>query len=124
MIRRFVTTNPKQWDVHLPLLTVAYQSTIHAPTGFTPNLLMLGGEVNLPVVLLIPRPKECEDLVDYSKFSQELQENMEDCYELACKYLQRSVEWQKRDTDLQILQNNYHVGDLVYTTNLIKKKLE
>ena len=51
MIRSYVQDHPKEWDVHLPLLTAAYIGTVHPATKFTPNYLMLGREVIRPVDL-------------------------------------------------------------------------
>ena len=56
MIRSFIADNQLDWDVHVPLLTSAYRSTVHPATGFTPNYLMFGREVNIPVDVLFPRP--------------------------------------------------------------------
>lgn len=41
MIRCYVHHRQQNWDEHLPLLTVAYRSTVHSATGFTTNQLML-----------------------------------------------------------------------------------
>ena len=36
----------------MPKLTAAYRSCVHDKTGYYPNLLMFGREVNLPVELV------------------------------------------------------------------------
>ena len=51
MIRCYVRRGQQDRDVHLPLLTAAYRSTSHGSTGFTPNKMMLGREVYMPVDL-------------------------------------------------------------------------
>jgi len=43
----------KHWDRHLPLLTLAYRSTAHEVTGFTPNFIMTGREVSLPLDVMM-----------------------------------------------------------------------
>ena len=62
MIRSFIASNIYDLDVHIPLLTAVYRSTRHPATGFTPNKLMLGREVNLPIDILYPRPSSQEPL--------------------------------------------------------------
>ena len=57
MIRNFVSANKQVWDEHMGLLLAAYRSTPHFATGFTPNMMMLNKEVNLPVDLLYLLPK-------------------------------------------------------------------
>ena len=67
MLRSFVDHNKLDWDIHVPLLTAAYRSTVHPATGFTPNKLMLGREVNLPIDILYPRPapQELSEVHEY-----------------------------------------------------------
>ena len=43
----------KTWDDNLPLLTLAYNCTLHEVTGFSPNYMTFGREVNLPLDLMI-----------------------------------------------------------------------
>ena len=70
MIRSFIASNIYDWDVHIPLLTAAYRSTRHPATGFTPNKLMLGREVNLPIDILYPRPSSLEPLESHEYVAQ------------------------------------------------------
>ena len=53
MLRAFVNDRRSDWDEHLPYLCMAYRSTEHASTGFTPNMLMLGRESSLPFDLML-----------------------------------------------------------------------
>ncbi|VDI34917.1 Hypothetical predicted protein [Mytilus galloprovincialis] len=48
MIKSYVDENKRKWDFYIPILMSAYGSTVHPSTGFGPNKLMLGREVNLP----------------------------------------------------------------------------
>ena len=60
MIRNFVSVKKQDWDEHIGLLLAAYWSTPHSATCFTPNMMMLGREINLPVDILYPLPKSDE----------------------------------------------------------------
>jgi hypothetical protein len=51
MVHCFIEGNIRSWDENLPLLTMALHATVHRQTGITPNRLMLGEEVFLPVDL-------------------------------------------------------------------------
>ena len=42
MLRRFVSPDQQDWDIHLPLLMFAYRSSPHAATSYTPQQLMFG----------------------------------------------------------------------------------
>ena len=123
MVRSFVDSNKQDWDVHIPLLTAAYRSTVHPSTGFTPNKLMLGREVNLPVDIIFPRklPPPHEELHEYVA---EMRDRMEECFELARECLSMTAERQKRDYDTRACENMYGLGQLVYKRSPVRKKLE
>ena len=60
IISSFVSEHQKDWDEHLPILMMAYRSSVHTATGVTPCKLMFGREINLPVDLAIGKPSgEC-----------------------------------------------------------------
>ena len=43
----------REWDENQPLLTLAYRSTVHEVLGFTPNFVMAGREVFLPLNIMM-----------------------------------------------------------------------
>ena len=55
-VRCFVSKQQNNWDEHLPQLAGAIRSSVNRSTGFTPNMLMLGREVNQPADLLYRTP--------------------------------------------------------------------
>lgn len=44
----------KDWDLLVPLVCLYYRATVHASTGVSPALLMLGRELRLPVDIIFP----------------------------------------------------------------------
>lgn len=48
----YIDSQPKTWDKYLGSLTGAFRSAINRHTGYTPNTLMLGREVNVPATLM------------------------------------------------------------------------
>ena len=123
MLRCFAVNNPTEWDVYLPALTAAYRSTIHPATGYTPNMLMFGREVNLPIELLFPLPAPAE-IPDVHAYVANLKLRLEECYTRAREHLKSTSQRQKRDYDTRVLTHTYVPGDYVYRRNPIKKKLE
>ena len=55
-VRCFTNRSPTQWDEYLPQLASAIRSSVNRSTGFTPNMLMLGREINGPLALIFPGP--------------------------------------------------------------------
>ena len=53
----FVDNQVKTWDKHLGLLAGAMHSAVNRHTGYTPNKLMLGREVNNPATLRFKPPR-------------------------------------------------------------------
>ena len=122
MIKGFVGDNQDNWDEHVSLLTAAYRSTAHPATGFTPNMLMLGREVNLPCDIVFPKP--IQSSVELHEYVQQLRDSMEECFDLARKNLKFAAERQKRNYDRRAIENKYAPGQLVYKRNPLNKKLE
>ena len=122
MIRSFTEDHPNEWDKHLPLLTAAYRCTVHPATGFTPNFLMFGREVNIPADLLFPPP--ADDGLTTPEYVEEMREHLTDCYNRARQHLKSAAKSQKRNYDTRIVEHTFRVGDAVYKRNPRFKKLE
>ena len=44
-----IKEDQKDWDLQLPACMMAYRGAVHESTGVTPNLLMLGRELEVPL---------------------------------------------------------------------------
>ena len=71
MLRQYVNEKQTDWDTHLPLCELAYNSTVQKSTKFTPNMLMFGREFRLPLELILPKPEE-NDSINMTSFVQDL----------------------------------------------------
>jgi hypothetical protein len=71
-VRCFVNKSQDNWDEHLSQLAGDIRSPMNRSTGFTPNKLMLGREVNLPADLVFRPPDAVhgEDHEDYVNILQ------------------------------------------------------
>ena len=99
MIAVCMSKNQENWDEHLPLLTAAYQSSEQKSTGYSPNMLMLGQEVTIPVQLMLgglPDQDLCKDCYEYLK---PVQEQLEQIYQITRKHTCTIQEQRKQDYD-------------------------
>ena len=48
MLVKYVAEWQRDWDVHLPMVMMAYRSSIHSSSQYTPHYLLFGHEVRLP----------------------------------------------------------------------------
>ena len=55
MLAMFTGENSDDWDDLLPAMMMAYHSSVHESTGFSPYWLMFGEECTLPMDVGLPR---------------------------------------------------------------------
>ena len=53
MLSKYISADLKDWDITLPLLMLAYRSSINDSTGVSPCRMMLGRDLYLPADLLV-----------------------------------------------------------------------
>ena len=64
MMAKVVDTKQKRWVEFLPLITAAYNSTVHDSTSFSPNFLLFGRELVSAVDIVLGCPSETAILLD------------------------------------------------------------
>ena len=55
MLTMFAGENRDDWDDLLPAVMMAYRSSVHESTGFSPYQLMFGEECTLPMDIGLPQ---------------------------------------------------------------------
>ena len=48
MLSMFISPTQRDWDQYLPFLMMAYRSAVQESTGYSPSMMMLGREAELP----------------------------------------------------------------------------
>jgi len=121
MLSKFVDGDQKNWDLYLPLLMMAYRSSVHESTGFSPNEMMLGREVLLPLDLVIGQAEPTGSST--TEYADRLGEQMERIHQFACQHLKLSSDHQRRNYDHRpVNQHRYNRGDAVWLYSPQKKK--
>lgn len=114
-LAKFVEKNQQNWDEYLPLALLAYRSSVHESTGFSPALIFLGRELRLPTDL------ECGVSKDLStsppEYLRNLLEKMETIYERVRTNLKLTSERMKARYDLRTNLPVFQVGEEVWLHN-------
>ena len=67
MLHGKIKEDQEDWDLQLPACMMAYRGAVHESTGATPNLLMLGRELEVPLDVLTEAPPDAPPLkTDYA----------------------------------------------------------
>ena len=107
-----VRQETNHWDLVVGKCVSAYNSTIHATTGFTPNKLWLGREVYHNADLMMPQKPE-EDKVTTEQYVQRWENDMRLAYRVARETIGRNVKIQKKYYDRSCHLVKYKEGDAV-----------
>ena len=116
-----MTTKEQQnWDEHLPFLSMAYRATPQDSTGLTPNFLMYGRELSMPVDVMIGPPED--QPVSELDYVKRMQKKLTYAYDLARMNLRKAAERQSRYYNRTRHGCVFNEGDLVWYANKLRKK--
>ena len=114
MIRIFVNQNNANWDELLPYLLMAYRSTEHASTRCTPNILMLGRQIKIPLDLMVgPTPDKLDDICQI-EYAEWLQKSMNKMFQFVFKNTQTAATRQKTNYDKKLKPKEFKIGQWVW----------
>ena len=122
MLSLFGKDHQRDWDVHVPMVMMAYRSTIQETTSVSPNKMMMGREVNMPIDLLFGGPLEVKEATYGSEYVAELQDKLKLGHEWARIHLKKGAERQKKMYDLKATSQGYKRGQFVWVYTPCKKK--
>ena len=89
MIAAYVNENQRTWDKDLQVLMMAYRATPHESTRLTPNEMMLGRDISMPLDVLIGLAPEMETK-DETEYVEDLRIRLENAYATARENLGES----------------------------------
>ena len=114
MLSKFVSANQKDWDIYVPLLTMAYRATPQESTHVSPNMMMLGREINLPIDIMFGNCPSNETHIDNNNYVDSLRERLSLAHDYAREQLKRSALRQKRYYDCHSSSRGFEKGQLVW----------
>ena len=114
MLSMFVNERRDDWDDHLCFLLFAYNSAMQHSTRCTPNLLMFGRELNIPLAFMAGLPSEKVERECECAYVEWLKNSLECAFEFARTNLECSFRRQKRLYDRGCKRREYEVGSKVW----------
>ena len=116
LIRSYLKGKQNKWDENLGSLAGAYRASVHSSTGFTPNRVMLGREVRMPLDLFFPSGKTLQ-LENYGEFVTNQKEELQRVGQLVREKLNAELTFQTESGGLRPHYKAYQVGQAVFLVN-------
>ena len=111
----------RDWDEQLPYAMCAYRSSVQESIRDTPNMMMLGRNIELPVDLTCEKPEGRTSPLD-TDYAEELRKRLCLAHEKARGNLKLAAEHQRRNYDRKSKPNKVKEGMLVWMHNVAVKK--
>ena len=122
MLSMFVNENRSDWDDHLPFLMMAYRSSVQESTKCTPNLLMLGREVSLPIDVIVGTPNAEQEERCHVQYIEWIRDALRRAHQCAFENINLSFQKQKKYYDRNAKTKIFEVGELVWKWSIPKAK--
>jgi hypothetical protein len=100
MLSLYVDVEQTDWDKFVAPMTMAYRATPQESSQVTPNTMVLGRDINLPIDLMVGCPQK-DPPQDQCEYVEILRERFELCFEYARDKLGKSSVRQKKYYDIK-----------------------
>jgi hypothetical protein len=115
MLAKAIRSDQRDWDERLPAVMMAYRASVHESTRYSPNRLMFGREVRLPVDLVYPKPPNPTEGGDLDTYVSKLQDNLLNAFDLVRSNLKNAAEIRKDQYDCKVkTRDSFKSGDKVW----------
>ena len=116
-----------EWDEYLAFARMAYNSTVHTTTGESPNMIVMGRQIRLPLDVMTDIDPQYDQLA-HSEYVRALEEDMRECFIRVRDRMRRAAACQKSYYDRRKNETAYQSEDLVMLKTMVfqphMKKLE
>ena len=121
MLALFVEDNQANWDVLLPYVMLAYRSSVHSSTEFTPYKVVFGQEIILPVDLML-NLSGGERFPTATEYVSRLADTLSTVIGAVRGHQARASGKQKEAFDVRVKWQYYSEGELVWVRSKAKKR--
>lgn len=101
---------------------MAYRSAFQETTGYSPNRMLLGREVEVPLDKVIGVPVPIEKKCTGIEYVDRMRDQLEVVHEVARRRIKMHSNRQKRNYDVKAQNVKYERGDAVWMHNLMRRK--
>ena len=119
MLRGKIKEDQKDWDLQLPACMMAYRGAVHESTGVTPNLLMLGRELEVPLDAITEAPPDSPSLK--TDYAQAVQKRLASAHDLARRHLNKAAIRQKRNYDKRLAGRPFILLVILFGCTMFRK---
>ena len=110
MLSHYTSSDQRDWDVHLPLIQFAYNSSKSSATGFSPFFLVHGREPRIPIDIQYEIPRARSDDRDHLT---SVIANLAHARVMAKEAIKKTQQASKRYYDRHRRPLDFQIGDLV-----------
>lgn len=112
-LRHYVAENQSLWDKFLPTCILAYNSSTHSSTSYTPYELLFGSKMPLPSSL----KDKVQFRYNYDDYVDNLKLRLQNSFRIAKETLIKSKENSAKYYNTKLKVPNFQIGDLVLLRN-------
>lgn len=121
MLKPYCSSQQTTWDIFLQQVVMAYRSSQHSSTKMTPNKMVFGREIILPIQAVTRRPKCSDGDVEYDEHVTTLQTKLQQIHEVARQNLKVAVSYQKKHYDITSKKRSFDTGQVVWIHDPTRK---
>ena len=112
MLAKCVNEEQSNWSQQLPYVTMAYRSSVHESTGYTPQFLVSGQELSLPLDCMYHNPQE-NATTDIHELVHNKQQAFQRTFELVRRNLNQKQKRQNAIYNKKVHGSTYKEGQKV-----------
>ena len=111
MMGKTVSEDQRDWPQRVAPLVSAYNATVHEATGYSPNFLMFGRELNVAVDVALGNPSGPVQSTD--DYAEQVVGRIQDAYRTVRDALGRAAERNRNYYDAKVREEGFQPGNLV-----------
>ena len=112
MLATTAEKHPFDWESQLRPLCLAYNTSVHPTTGYSPFYLMYGRQVRMPTDIMFGTPTP--DAASPSEYADDLRKRLEGAYQQVREQMGHQLDRQKELYDKKVHGKLFEAGDLVW----------